>query len=245
VLYLDWEWTAERHKARKQRLFGSQRLENLRYLRCRGPLTVEQDRIRRYCDEHAVSFIGGDSVGLACDGKLSDDDTAVRFHRAAAAIRPGLWAAHVPKSTLTGDGKGDAVGPFGSVFFSNLCRSTWLVKKHEGEDQNLATVALTPQKQNDGERRRSVGLEFRFSPAGIAYQPVDLLTVKGLSDKVPIALRMAAALQRGPMTIALLANELEAIPDSVEKAAKRGKQFTRVLGQDGIQRIALVERSVA
>ena len=52
VLYLDWEWTAARHRARKQRLFGSARIDNLRYLKCRAPLVVEADRIRRYCDEH-------------------------------------------------------------------------------------------------------------------------------------------------------------------------------------------------
>ena len=44
-------------------------LDGLRYLRCHAPLTVEADRIRRYCDEHKIDLIGVDSVGLACDGK--------------------------------------------------------------------------------------------------------------------------------------------------------------------------------
>lgn len=93
VLYLDWEWTAARHKARKQRLFGLERVDGLRYLRCNAPLTVELDRVRRYCDAHNVDFVGVDSVGLACDGKLADDDTAIRFHRALASLRPAPCAA--------------------------------------------------------------------------------------------------------------------------------------------------------
>ena len=51
VLLLDWEWSAERHRARKRRLFGPKRLDTLHYLRCRAPLTVEADRVRRYCDD--------------------------------------------------------------------------------------------------------------------------------------------------------------------------------------------------
>jgi hypothetical protein len=109
TLYLDWEWTADRHKARKRRLFGPERIAGLHYLRCRAPLTVELDRIRRHCDAHAIEFLAVDSVGLACDGKLSDDDTAIRFHRALGTLPPALCAAHVPKSSLSPDAKGDAI----------------------------------------------------------------------------------------------------------------------------------------
>ena len=40
VLLLDWEWTGARHKARKRRMFGCERLEHLHYLRCHAPLTI-------------------------------------------------------------------------------------------------------------------------------------------------------------------------------------------------------------
>src|SRR5262249_1486133 len=45
VAFLDWEWNAGRHLARKQRLFGSERLESLFYLRCKNSLSVEHDHI--------------------------------------------------------------------------------------------------------------------------------------------------------------------------------------------------------
>jgi hypothetical protein len=73
-LYCDWVWSVARHLARKRRLFGSTRHDNLRYLKCRAPLVHEVDRLRRYCDEQQIAVLDGDSVALACDGKLIDDD---------------------------------------------------------------------------------------------------------------------------------------------------------------------------
>ena len=246
VLYVDYEWTAARHKQRKQRLFGSQRLDSLRYLRCRSPLTIEVDRVRRYCDQHGVQFVGVDSVGLACDGKLADDDTAIRFHRALASLPPSLCAAHVPKSSLTPEAsKSDPIGPFGSVFFSNLCRMSWVLKKQPGATDDLVTVGCFPQKQNDGARRRPVGLEFDFTRDQIGVRPVDLAGVDGLSERLPLAARIAAALKRGPRSFAELAEELDAKVDSVIKAAGRSKAFTKVSSADGVSRLALVERHVA
>jgi hypothetical protein len=244
VLYCDWEWTAPRHKARKRRLFGDDRLDGLRYLRCHAPLTVEHDRILRYCDEHQIEHVGGDSVGLACDGKLSDDDTAIRFHRALGSLPPSTWAAHVPKSSLAPEAKNaDPIGPFGSVFFSNLCRMSWVIRKQPGATDDLVTVGCFPQKQNDGARRKPVGLEFDFHGERIGVRSVDLATVDGLAERLPLAARMRALLTRGPLTYAAIADELGAKVDSVIKAAKRSEAFTIVTNTpDGVHRLALVER---
>lgn len=246
VLYCDWEWTAERHKRRKQRLFGDARIENLRYLSCKAPLTRDVDRLRRYCDEHRIEFLAIDSVALACDGKLTDDDVAIRFHRALGSLPPALCAAHVPKSSLGPEAKGDAIGPFGSVFFSNLCRASWLVKKQPGATDDIVTVGLFRQKQNDGDRQAPVGLEFTFgADTRIQVRNVDLATVEGLAEKMPLQARMRALLRRGPLSYAEIATELEAKVDTVIKTSKRSEAFTRVSGADGIQRIALVERRTA
>lgn len=229
VLFVDWEWTAARHKRRKRRLFGPARIDTLRYQRCDAPLVTEADRIRRYCDEHEIAFIGIDSVGLACDGPLKDDDVAVRFHRALSSIRPALCAAHVPKSSLGPEAR-DIVTPFGSVFFSNLCRMTWSVKKQPGVSEDLATIGCFPAKQNDGARIRPVGIEFDFAGDTIGVQSVDLAHVDGLADKLPLALRMSAFLRAGPHTIAQIAEALDAKVATVEKALRRGEgaKFARV-----------------
>jgi len=245
VLYVDWEWSADRHRARKRRLFGPERFETLHYLRCRAPLVVECDRIRRYCDTERIEYLAIDSIGLACDGKLIDDDVAIRFHRALGTVPPALCAAHVPKSSLVADPKSEAQA-FGSVYFTNLCRASWAVKKQPGADDNLVTVGLFPQKQNDGARQRPVGLEFTFTAERITVRNVDLATVEGLAERLPLAARMAETLRHGPLTFVEIAALLEAKVDSVIKAGTRDRKvFTKVLGPDGIQRLALVERRIA
>lgn len=245
TLLLDWEWTADRHKERKCRLFGHDRIEGLLYQKCRAPLVIEADRIRRYCDLHRVDFVAVDSVGLACDGKLIDDDVAIRFHRALGTLPPALCAAHVPKSAVSADPNADPIGPFGSVFFSNLCRMSWLVKKQPGVSPDLVTLGMFPQKQNSGARQRPVGLEFNFDRETIGVRSINLADVDGMSQRLPIATRVAHALKQGPMTYTQLADQIGAKLDSVEKAVKRSDGFQRVCGPDGVTRIALVERRIA
>lgn len=249
VLYLDWEWSADRHRRRKHRLFGVDRLDALHYMRCHAPLVTEADRIRRYCDEQGITFVAVDSVGLACDGPLKDDDVAVRFHRALASIRPALCAAHVPKSTLGGDAKHDVVTPFGSVFFSNLARMCWSVKKQPGATEDIVTVGCFPAKQNDGQRIKPTGIEFAFTGDTIGVRSVDLATIEGLADKLPMAARMAAALRSGPLTIAQLADELDAKADTIEKTLRRGlgTKFTRLEGKapGSVFHWALLDRRTA
>lgn len=246
VLYLDWEWTADRHKARKRRLFGPERLDSLRYLKCHAPLAVEADRVRRYCDLNHIEFLGVDSIGLACDGKLVDDDVAIRFHRALANLPPSLCAAHVPKSAIGSDAKGEAQA-FGSVYFNNLCRASWVVKKQPGATENAVSLGLFPQKQNDGDRNKPVGFEFTFGPDRIGVQSVDLATVDGLADSLPLAGRIIPLLKRGPLSLTQIVEQLggDVKIDSVTKAVKRSAAFTKLLGPDGVHRIALVERNAA
>ncbi len=246
VLSVDWEWSADRHRARKRRLFGPARLEGLHYLRCHAPLVVEADRIRRYCDQHRITFLGVDSIGLACDGKLTDDDVAIRFHRALAQLPPALCAAHVPKSAIGPDARGEAQA-FGSVYFNNLCRASWAVKKQPGTSDDVVSVGLFPQKQNDGDRSKPTGFQFTFGADRIDVHPVDLATVDGLSERLPLATRMVPLLkQHGQLTYTQIAHELQAEPDSVAKAVKRSSLFVRLVNTpDGVHRIGLAERRVS
>jgi hypothetical protein len=240
VALLDWEWSAPRHLARKRRLFGDARLESLFYLRCRQSLVVEKDHIRRFCDEHGIRFLALDSIGAACDGKLADDDVARAYNRALDDLPPSLAAAHVPKNPT--DATAD-LKAFGSAFFHNYARMTWSLRKQVGADDDVVTVMLSPHKQNDGARRKPVGLEFTFSAARIDVRNVDPAGVEGFAASLPITARMRALLRSGPMTQAALVDQLGAKPDTIKKAVQRNDDtFTRVLGMDGIHRIGLIER---
>jgi hypothetical protein len=243
VLYLDWEWTAARHLARKRRLFGAERMPELHYLRMNTDLVRELDRVRRFCDEHRIGHVFVDSIGVAADGPLKDDDVAIRFHKALNDLPPSLSAAHIPKNAIDADAR-TTVHAFGSVFFENLMRQVWTLKKQESETGDVITVAATSTKQNSGARYPPVGLEFTFTDMRIAVRQVDLATVEGLAERLPLSLRMTHLLQRGPMTYNEIADALGSKLDTVIKTANRGKAFTKVPGTSGT-RIALVERRVA
>ena len=113
-------------------------------------------------------------------------------------------------------------------------------------NDDLVTVGCFPQKQNDGARRATRGASSSTSherPIGV--RPVDLAGVDGLAERLPLAVRMAAVLKRGPRSFAELAADLNAKVDSVIKAGQRLKAFTKVPSADGVTRLALVERHVA
>ena len=107
------------------------------------------------------------------------------------------------------------------------------------------TVGLFPQKANDGSRQKPAGIEFTFSDERIKTRSVDLADVDGLSQKLPLASRIAHELKQGPQTYAQLAESLGAKVDSVIKATNRSPVFTKVPSADGVSRIALVERRSA
>jgi hypothetical protein len=91
-----------------------------------------------------------------------------------------------------------------------------------------------------------VGLQFGFDADQITVLPVDLAGVDGLADRIPLPTRIIHLLRRGPLSYAQIAEELGAKTDSVIKAVTRGtKAFTKVSGQDGVTRIALLEQRAA
>lgn len=124
-----------------------------------------------------------------------------------------------------------------------MCRASWLVKKQVGASEDIVTIGLMPAKQNDGQRYQPAGftLEFTGKAGPITVTPTNLATVDGLSKGLSLHARIAHALKQGPMTYQLLAETLEAKQDSIIKAVTRSTSFTKVLGSDGVHRLALVE----
>lgn len=75
---------------------------------------------------------------------------------------------------------------------------------------------------------------------------VDVADVHDLATELPLWARMKHAVGHRPMTLAALADDLDAKVGSIEKVIQRKKRvFTKVDGQDGIARIALLERRVS
>jgi hypothetical protein len=120
--------------------------------------------------------------------------------------------------------------PFGSVFFHNGARSVWHVKRNDDEGAGSETVelALSHRKSNTGKRLPTLGLRMRFTPTSTRIEPFD---VAGGSDdlvkSLPIWQRVKSLVSSAPMSIADLATELDANPQSIARIVRRMEIFTR------------------
>jgi hypothetical protein len=241
TLYADWEFSADEHRLRLERLFGAD-MPGLWYIRCGHPLVDETDRIRTFIQDHAIQYVVVDSAGVATDGPPEAAEAANGYNRALRSWEIGsLSIAHITKSEQ-GDQK-----PFGSVFFHNNARMTWFVKRSApAGDDSTVTVGLFNRKNNVGPLYSPLGLQFTFDGARTLIQTADLTDVDDLAADVPLWQRMRQALRHGPQTVAALAGELDSKVETIERVARgKGKSrslFTRIPGSDGVTRLALVER---
>jgi hypothetical protein len=240
VALFDWELDAATHRGRLERLFGPLCMPSIRYVRCERPLVHEIDRIRRVIQDEEITFGVFDSVGFACDGPPEAAESALNYFRAWRQLRiGGLHIAHISKAE-NGDQR-----PFGSAFWHNSARATWYVKQATNEPGSL-TIGLINRKANLGPLQPALAYTFSFDAQRTTLTRVNASTVDELVDSVPLWQRIKQTLKTGPQTLAAIADELDAKVDTVEKAVKRKSQvFTKVSSEDGIYRIALVERRVA
>jgi hypothetical protein len=242
VGFFDWEFSGDEHRDRLERLFGPD-MPDLIYARCDRPLVAEVDRLRRIVQDERLAYIIHDSVAFACDGPPEAAEVASAYFRAVRSL--GVGSLHVAHTTK---GEGGEQKPFGSVFWHNGARATWYAQRaDESPDGRQITIGLFNRKANTGPLRAAVGFELSFDADRTCIRRVDLADVQDFAAKLPLWQRMAHTLRRGPMTMAALAEDLDAKVATVERAVDRskGRLFARVPSADGVTRIALVERRSA
>lgn len=256
VLFADWEFEAEDHRDRLERLFGAD-MPPVYYQRMHRPMVDEIDSIKRQVDELKIEYIVCDSVGYATDGAPESAEAAMGYFRAVRQLGIGsVHLAHVTKPKedgAAGKQASDPTKPFGSAFWSNSARSTWFVKRTESIDEQRFVVALFNRKTNLGPLRPAVGLEIEFGHERTAIQRVNLADVDELASSLPIWQRMKRALECGPRTLTDLAADVakpgedhDTVIANMEREARRKKfhgkpMFARLtVGQPGgVHRIAL------
>jgi len=238
VLYADFEFEAEAHRDRLQRLFGSQMPRDLHYVRCSQPIVNEVGRLQKHILEHGIGFIVVDSIAFALADPPESAFGAAAFFRSLRTLNVGsLSLAHTTKSLEQAEQK-----PFGSTFFSNGARSVWHVKRNDDEGAGSSTVelALSHRKSNTGQRLSTRGIKLGFAGASTTVEPFDLAGSADLATALPIWQRVKALVAHTPMTIPQLAVELEARPDSISRIVRRMDLFRR----DASDRVCLVETTL-
>jgi len=241
VALLDWELDAGAHRQRLERLFGAA-MPDVRYVRCDRPLVYEIDRLRKIVRDERLDFAVFDSIGYACPGPPESAEHAMSYFRAVRQLAIGsLHVAHVRQ------GENNDQRPFGSTFWHASARSTWFIKlAATAPDGRQLTIGLFNRKANLSALRPAVGFEVTFETDRTVFSRVAVADVTELAESLPLWQRMKSALTRGPLTLARLADELGANVDTLDRTVRRKSgMFTRVSDEDGVTRIALVERRTA
>jgi hypothetical protein len=205
------------------------------------PLIYEAERIRRVVRKEALDYAFYDSAGFATQGDPATAESALAYMQAANVI--GIGGTHLAHITKNGDQNDQK--PFGSAFWHNSARCTWNVKlerEETGQGGARKTLGLFNRKNNLGELHQPVGLDVAFEHGRVLFTPTDLGNTTDLVTELPLWRRIKDTVKRQPLTLAAIADQLDAKTDSVERIIRRHKGvFTRVPSSDGITRIALVD----
>ncbi len=237
VAYLDWEFDAYEHRDRMRQLVGAQ-MPDIVYRRCHVPLRDDVERLNRFIRDWGIGFLIIDSVAAACGDEPESAAVALSFFNALRQLGCGaLCIAHITKN-------GSEERPFGSTFWHNGARSTWLVKKERDASESGFVVAMINKKSNSGPLGPRIGFDVNFDGDRLAISRTDIREIADFEPQVPLRERMRVALRSGARSSKDLAALLDAPEGSVRRAFDRdgGRCFVRVEGVGAAFKIGLANR---
>jgi hypothetical protein len=226
VLYLDWEFSAEEHRKRLERLFQpAPKPSHFRYKRCERPLIRIVDGVMADIRRWGIRYVVCDSIGFAVEGSPLDPEAATRYFAAVRRFNCGsLHLAHIAKHQ--DEGKDATI--FGSTFFKAGARSAWYIEKTTENSRDDLKVGLYQRKFNGGPAGANLGFQFTFDRTRTVVQPLDIETVDELTIHLPVLHRIRKALQSGPLSVKQLAEDLASSPNIIRAVvAKHKSQFLR------------------
>lgn len=239
VAYLDWEFDAWEHKQRLARMMAGAPLPDVVYVPCNAPLVEQVDRLRRIFKRREIGFAVLDSVGAACGGEPEAADVALAFFGALRRLGVGsLLIAHTTKN-------GSEDRPFGSAYWHNMARSTWLVKKDQEAGNATFSMALYNKKSNSGPIAHPVGFDIGFRPDTTTFTRTDVRDNAELSKHLSLATRIAHAVEQGGKSYLELAEELESTSESIRSTVKRHRDRFAIVNRpsDRTTLVALATRN--
>jgi hypothetical protein len=226
VLYLDWESTRDAHAKRLWGLCSFMERPPagaLLYQRMTRPFADQLDTIKRETDRHAADLVICDSLGPAAGLEPEGGDAAIRTLQALRALNTTvLCLAHISKAAADGNG---SPRPYGSVFVTNLARSTIYMKPDEDVDHGRCVVNLIHKKVNDGRRMLPSALEWIFEPSGL----IRCHEVKPSTEHLSIRKRIEAAMGQGHETVTRISKEIGVKGEVVKTTLNRMETETQVL----------------
>lgn len=237
VLVIDWEADQEEWDDRVARIAAGIGIEPPRYHYMAGvrSLVDEAEKIARYRAEHDIALVIVDSVGMASPTAREGGDaneTAIRLFQALKFI--GGTALLVDHVTKDGAERTNAHRPYGSIFKENLARQTWELRKggDDEDESDVVEVAVFDRKRNARGRLRPFGLDIRFGDGTVTFERTEDVP-EGMTQSVPLALRIRDVLRSGPMA----RRDIQAaLPDVL--VGSLGKTLHTMLGRGDVTKLA-------
>jgi len=233
VLYLDWELAAEDMNQRLALLKAGHyafRSVQLAYKRVVTPLADCLTELQSLVQRHDSDVIVVDSLALAAGGELERAETAIRFYQALRHLnKPALLLGHVAKNA-------EEKTPFGSVFFFNLARSIWEVRKVQEPESGHYVMGLYHRKCNLGPRRLPIGLQVTIGHDRCMLSTADLSEEPELRAAMPLVEQVTALLKdKRARTAQLITEELDAPLETVRRTLQRhkGSKWYQLTGSGG------------
>ncbi|MCA9469852.1 MAG: AAA family ATPase [Nitrospira sp.] len=230
VLYLDYEanYSVMAYRAKKLRLgHPCLKVAVPHYRRCIRPLHEDLPALERIVTEQEIQFLVVDSLALACGKELERPEAPIQLFAALRTLKvTSLLITHTPKNT-------EDKKAFGSVYFSNLARSVWEVRKVQEAGESTLKIGLYHRKANYGPLHKPQGFCITFGEA-IEVSTYDLSEEPDLAKGLPLRIRIEQVMKSGPRTAKMLAEELDVPVTQIRPRLTEGKeQWIIPVGKDG------------
>jgi hypothetical protein len=206
TLLLDYETNRDVVNWRAKCLINGLGLPDLSlyYRRCNLPLSEEIEQIQQDIMDNRIGLVIVDSLGIAAGGDLREQQVASQFFLGLRQLGvTSLLITHVAKESLS-----NSRTPYGSIYFRNLARNVWQVKKTQEAGQGEISIGLYHDKSNDGQLSMPIGLRVMFGNDSVKVQHQDVSSVPELACGLPLRERIKGVLRQGAMTVKEIAEEL-------------------------------------
>jgi hypothetical protein len=115
-----------------------------------------------------------------------------------------------------------AARPYGSVYYSNIARSCWEVRRTAEDTDDDLLLALFHRKVNHGKLHPPLSLRLHFGPDSITAHPSTLAEAPDLMARATNRQRIKVILSTGKLTTEEIAEALDNAPvASVRKTLER------------------------
>lgn len=216
VLYLDYEMSLEDCRSRVRLLQRAHPplVAAPDYRRCVRPIADDVEALKGVVTDGAYQILIVDSLAMAAGGaELDKAEAATLFVSAMRTLGcASLVIGHTPKPQADEHG---ARSIYGSVFFYNLCRVAWEVRRSDD------VIALLNRKNNLGRRPAPLGFRLEVNAEQCLVTQATLHDEPELAPHMPLLDRLLHALQHNSATVAQLAERFEVAPQIIERLLRR------------------------